>query len=1012
MSEQTRATLTPFGKSDKTTKKSPRQTLRLSFILSDPNEDSCSVFDYGSVVKSEEGKLIKKKEDLYEEKKRKPNGVVDPVDDEEEKEIKRLAAAFEEKYGNKTSKTKKGRPKSKSYAELGAGYDETDPFIDNTEAYDEALEENQETPCGGYYINSGPLELKRVQSSDQSDAEEFGRRKHKRGLPLVVEEEEEEDEEEENEDESAEVEESIDETEKTLPDEGPTEPKKARLAEELEQIEEKHSPVLNDSEEQVKNKKKRLITDDGDSKGVQNKMKKAKTVKTLLEEKRVREVPPLVTDEGKKHIASSTSICEAIESVVNAGNHEENSNSSHSTHSGSGSTSTTENSQEGKQGSQNVPPPLPENLTSELMSLLEQIRHIAAVTDNTRNTFCSDINNALVKLEWKTTEFSATNRNLLFAHLASFLPCTKDTLMRRAKKLFIHEEESRIDTVICKLKATIDVTMPSLLEKYEKECQRIAEEKGITSAQNNGSQLTENQQTSDSASPRLPKRKFPWTEETRGYLKEIVRLKNRCFKVLKPRKSTYEDYVNTFLHTKVRMLWPQGWMRTSTLQREMHRSPSSGKSKHSSNHSPSKSDSTRLNVSLSYPSPSNGMPHPLYVTTSASSDISHQPLRSPHTPQVARSTNPLNLLTKITSSLDTSSGHQKNPNPYSPALQQSVKTEKPESFSMDCLLKRPSENSSCNDYNTTLSDLLKQDSVIMNGASLPLANVNSSQMNNCSRSEKILDLSSCNSTVSGSPSVIHSVSTNERTTLRASDSVSLSANIPESSKHHTNAPMPFRKENNAAVERRLSDETTTATDILSQIISESLLAPPMSTPTPAPVPASAPAPAPAHYNMVVEDIKETPQSKNQALLFDVMKDLKELNDLSSGGSLDTKHDSKKNNYSSTSWSKPPKTPDSVSKTSQYQNEFLKHLRNSQSNPLPPAATPPYSRHSESPYENPSYMNDINKSVYNSSSHLSAQSMASLAGSQGNKISQINQGCIMKALPNTGISSGNESQQQQ
>uniref|UniRef100_A0A1B6H538 Uncharacterized protein n=2 Tax=Homalodisca liturata TaxID=320908 RepID=A0A1B6H538_9HEMI len=137
-----------------------------------------------------------------------------------------------------------------------------------------------------------------------------------------------------------------------------------------------------------------------------------------------------------------------------------------------------------------------------------------------------------------------------------------------------------------------------------------------------------------------------------------------------------------------------------------------------------------------------------------------------------------------------------------------------------------------------------------------------------------------------------------------------------------------------------------------------------------------------------------------------MKDLKELNDLSSGGTLDTKHDSKKNSYSGASWSKPVKTPDSVSKTSQYQNEFLKHLMNSQSNTLSPAPNPAYSRHSDSPYENSPYLNEINKSVLNSSPHLSAQSMSSLAGSPGSKITQMNQGCIMKALPNTGISSGN------
>lgn len=54
MSEQRRTTLTPFGKSDRKSNKSPRKTIRLRFTLSDPNENSCPVFDYAVAVKSEE----------------------------------------------------------------------------------------------------------------------------------------------------------------------------------------------------------------------------------------------------------------------------------------------------------------------------------------------------------------------------------------------------------------------------------------------------------------------------------------------------------------------------------------------------------------------------------------------------------------------------------------------------------------------------------------------------------------------------------------------------------------------------------------------------------------------------------------------------------------------------------------------------------------------------------------------------------------------------------------------
>lgn len=58
---------------------------------------------------------------------------------------------------------------------------------------------------------------------------------------------------------------------------------------------------------------------------------------------------------------------------------------------------TSEDSQDGKSSSQNLPPPLPENLSPDLISLIENIRRLAAVTDNTRKTFCTDINACLVK---------------------------------------------------------------------------------------------------------------------------------------------------------------------------------------------------------------------------------------------------------------------------------------------------------------------------------------------------------------------------------------------------------------------------------------------------------------------------------------------------------------------------------------------------------------------------------------------------------------------------------------
>lgn len=44
-------------------------------------------------------------------------------------------------------------------------------------------------------------------------------------------------------------------------------------------------------------------------------------------------------------------------------------------------------------------------------------------------------------LEIKSRPLMSNKRHALYDYLASFLPCSKDTLMKRAKKLLLEEEE-------------------------------------------------------------------------------------------------------------------------------------------------------------------------------------------------------------------------------------------------------------------------------------------------------------------------------------------------------------------------------------------------------------------------------------------------------------------------------------------------------------------------------------------------------------------------------------------
>jgi len=54
-----------------------------------------------------------------------------------------------------------GKIKRVEWESLGLGYDEEDPFIDDSDYFDETVPENVTTALGGFYINTGPLHFKK-----------------------------------------------------------------------------------------------------------------------------------------------------------------------------------------------------------------------------------------------------------------------------------------------------------------------------------------------------------------------------------------------------------------------------------------------------------------------------------------------------------------------------------------------------------------------------------------------------------------------------------------------------------------------------------------------------------------------------------------------------------------------------------------------------------------------------------------------------------------------------------
>ncbi|XP_074775793.1 ubinuclein-1-like [Athene noctua] len=127
------------------------KTVRITVSLSEPDDKNCPEFYYPDLLascqeKGEGGSSGDKMQD--------PAGPFND-DSKESCEVEALALKFEEKYGGKRC----SKDHIQDLFDLGYGYDESDSFIDNSEAYDAFVPASVTTKYGGFYINTGLLEF-------------------------------------------------------------------------------------------------------------------------------------------------------------------------------------------------------------------------------------------------------------------------------------------------------------------------------------------------------------------------------------------------------------------------------------------------------------------------------------------------------------------------------------------------------------------------------------------------------------------------------------------------------------------------------------------------------------------------------------------------------------------------------------------------------------------------------------------------------------------------------------
>ncbi|GJQ64815.1 hypothetical protein Trydic_g6992 [Trypoxylus dichotomus] len=221
---------------------------------------------------------------------------------------------------------------------------------------------------------------------------------------------------------------------------------------------------------------------------------------------------------------------------------------------------------------------LPENLPNDIVDIIEKIKVCADKnTEGKVKFFSGPVGEVLLKLERKCKCLGRQSRMKIYEHLAPFVKCRKETLIKRAKNLVFEDDQKRLKLLVRRLKDDIDRIMPSLLENYEKESQKVMQKKFSKESLAN----EENKQL------RMPKRMFAWTEDIKKLLKELITLRRRCFLSEGKNKDTLEALICTYLKTDIQILWPEGWMSMNTLQKACNMSSESKKSSASSstNHS-------------------------------------------------------------------------------------------------------------------------------------------------------------------------------------------------------------------------------------------------------------------------------------------------------------------------------------------------------------------------------------------------------------------------------------------
>lgn len=518
----------------------PHAETRVELKLFEPDEQRCPEFSYPDLISTKETTEKTKLQTLDE-----------VVEDTVRDELEALAKKFEAKYGG-AGKRKKDR--LQDLVDMGFGYDESDSFIDNSEAYDELVPACLTTRYGGFYINSGTLQFRPASDHGENDFEDSGLKPKKRKL-------------------------------KQGKDKKMMMKKKRDdyvLAKKDDKESKKSTPPDKSSAKKKKNKKP-LSIDKMLKKFHKEKLQQMKEFNSRdreLQSLHATHTGPVIQAEVQETPVPSDPLLSLIGSAsaddllqaVKAAEQDFDLDDLLGEPQNMCSPGLEKENEEALVVPVTEKPPalLPNGLPPMLEQHIKDISQAAKNIEgqNKMEILFSELNSVLLDVEVNSKQLGGKVRSRIFSYLASQLSCNKGTLVKRAKKLHSQQQNEQMQELLKKLENAVARSMPEQITRFQNHCQAHSEARAAKlEAEKERAIDGSDEEEEERSGKRVfgPRKRFRWNEEIRELLCEIVNVKMMIYDSESPSCSSLEEYLKAFLEADVKSLWPKGWMQSRIL---------------------------------------------------------------------------------------------------------------------------------------------------------------------------------------------------------------------------------------------------------------------------------------------------------------------------------------------------------------------------------------------------------------------------------------------------------------